>query len=103
MVKDICSKVGLEGKFSNHSLRATCTSRMYANEVPEQIIKEVTGHRSDCVRQYKRTNDELREKASLTLGQPNNKKVKITNKLGKLVDSKPKVELSVEQKEGKCE
>ena len=66
-VKEICSIAGFEGKYTNHSLRATCASRMYAKNIPEQIIKEVTGHRSDCVRTYKRTSDELREEASRTL------------------------------------
>ena len=66
-VKDMCKAAGIVGKFSNHSLRATCVSRMYANEVPEQLIKEITGHRSECVRSYKRTSDKLKEKASKTL------------------------------------
>ena len=66
-VKDICSKSGIEGNFTNHSLRATSASRMYQCNVPEQVIKEVTGHRSDCVRVYKCTSDQLREQASKTL------------------------------------
>ena len=49
LVKDVCNKAGLVGKFTNHSLRALCASRMFDNDVPEQIIKEVTGHRSECV------------------------------------------------------
>ena len=52
-VKEICIKVGIIGKFTNHSLRATSVSRMYHHGIPEQMIKEVTGHRSDCVRVYK--------------------------------------------------
>ena len=67
IVKDICKEGGLVGKYTNHSLRATCASRMYNNQVPEQIIKEVTGHRSEAVRIYKCTSDKLREDASNTL------------------------------------
>ena len=37
------------------------------SNVPEELIKEVTGHRSDCVRTYKRTSDELRKEASHTV------------------------------------
>ena len=55
---------GVEGKYTNHSLRATSASRMYHRGVPEQVIKEVTGHKSDCVRYYKRTNDDIRKEAS---------------------------------------
>ena len=37
-VKEICEMAGIEGKFTNHSLRATCASRMYSKNVLEQII-----------------------------------------------------------------
>ena len=66
-VKDLCKRAGIEGKFTNHSLRATSASRMFHSGIPEQVIKEVTGHRSDCVRIYKRTCDDIREKASETI------------------------------------
>ena len=53
-------------------------SCMYDNNVPEQIIKEVTGHRSDCVRVYKRTSDHLRQAASSTVsGESVSKKIKL--------------------------
>ena len=68
VVKEMCKEAGVEGHYTNHSLRATCASRMYSKNIPEQIIKETTGHRSECVRVYKRTGDHLREAASKTLG-----------------------------------
>ena len=49
VIKDVCYKAGLVGEFTNHSLRALRGSRMFDNDVPEQIIKEVTGHRSEYV------------------------------------------------------
>ena len=68
----------MTGYFTNHSLRATCASRMYDKKIPEQIIKETTGHRSECVQVYKRTSEELQEAASKTvLGQSSQKKIKI--------------------------
>ena len=66
-VKEMCKQAGVQGKFTNHSLRATAATRMYDNQVPEQIIKETTGHKSDCVCVYKRTSDKLCQKASSTL------------------------------------
>ena len=42
----------LEGKFTNHSLRAISATRMFAKDVPEQVIKEITGHWGDCVHIY---------------------------------------------------
>ena len=67
MVKTLCKDAGFEGKYTNHSLRATSASRMFNACVPEQIIKEVTGHKSDCVRVYKRTSDDIRKNASETV------------------------------------
>ena len=48
-------------------LHATSASRMYASNVPEQVIKEVTGHHSECVRVYKKTSDKLLKQASSTI------------------------------------
>ena len=48
-VKELCKMAGIIGKFTNHSLGATCASRMYDHDIPEQIIKEVMGHKSDCM------------------------------------------------------
>ena len=63
-VKRACEIAKIQGKFTNHSLRATSASRMYHQNIPEQVIKEITGHKSECVRTYKHTNKELLEKAS---------------------------------------
>lgn len=56
VVKKMCSACGITGNKTNHSLRATCATRLYENGVDEQIIMERTGHRSTKgVRSYKRT------------------------------------------------
>ena len=65
----MCKTAGFEGKFTNHSLRATCATKMYDNDVPEQLIKEIIGHKSECVHTYKRTSDHLRETVSHTLSK----------------------------------
>ena len=43
---------------------------MYAAGIPEQVIKEITGHRSDCVRDYKRTPDLIKMDASNAISVP---------------------------------
>ena len=63
-VKELCKKAGLEGKFTNHSLRALSATHMFDSDVSEQVIKEIIGHKSDCVRVYKRTSDHLLKEAS---------------------------------------
>lgn len=55
--KKMCAKAGFDVHFTNHSLRATTATRMYSAELPEELICEKTGHRSEAVREYKRTSN----------------------------------------------
>jgi len=64
VVKTLCGKAGLDGFYTNHSLRATSATRMYEADLPEQLICEKTGHRSDAVRTYKRTGRAQEQAAS---------------------------------------
>ncbi|CAG2234520.1 unnamed protein product [Mytilus edulis] len=49
-VSDLCKGAQFSGNFTNHSLRATAATRLYAAGVDEQLISEKTGHRSSAVR-----------------------------------------------------
>ena len=49
IVKNMCNEAGFEGQFTNHSLRATAATRLYAAGVDEQLITEKTGHCSSSV------------------------------------------------------
>ena len=64
VVKNLCETAGLPGFYTNHSLRSSSATRMYRNGVEEQLIQEITGHRSLAVRSYKRTSDQQHQKAS---------------------------------------
>ena len=64
VVKDMCKDVGLPGFYTNHSLRAGATTKMYQNDIDEQLIQEITGHQSLAVRSYKRTSQKQRKLAS---------------------------------------
>lgn len=64
VVKRICATAGLGGHRTNHSLRATAASRLYQNNVDEQLICETTGHRSNSVRKYKRTTADMKRNIS---------------------------------------
>ena len=69
VVKTLCSKVGLSGRRSNHSCRASTATRMYDSGADEQLICERTGHRSVAVRSYKRTsNKQLRDISNMLYG-----------------------------------
>ena len=63
-MSDMCHKDGIPGYFTNHSLRATAATRLYHAKFDEQIIQEITGHRSLVVRQYKRTSTSQKRSAS---------------------------------------
>ncbi len=47
-VSCLTAGAGLCGCFTNHSLRATAATRLFHKGFDEQVIKEVTGHRSDA-------------------------------------------------------
>ena len=66
-VGDMCRLAGLSGYYTNHSLRSMATTKLYQNNIDEQIIMEITGHRSTAVRAYKRTSDKQRKEASQCL------------------------------------
>jgi hypothetical protein len=64
-VSRMCTNAGVDGNKRNHSLRATCATRLYEAEMDEQLIMERTGHRSVAgVRCYKQTSDVLISKCS---------------------------------------
>ena len=64
MIKTIMSEAGVEGYYSNYSLRATSVGRLFQNDVDDKLIKGVTGHRSDALQGYKRESKEQLLKVS---------------------------------------
>ena len=70
VVKKLYQKAGLEGHYTNHSLRSTCATRMYQAGVNEQFSAEVTEHRSLAIHSYKCSNDQQRRATTTTLSQP---------------------------------
>lgn len=68
MLQKMCSAVGLSGYYTNHSLRATLATRLYQEEVSEQVIMEMTGHKSlEGVRSYKRTSEVQIDTAAVSI------------------------------------
>ena len=64
MVKDMCREVGIEIR-TNHSLRATGVTSMFRGNVPENIIQNVTGHRSlEALRKYEHISTEQHQVVS---------------------------------------
>lgn len=58
MVKRMCKEANIKGAKTNHSLRATAATQMFAQGAPEKVIQERTGHRSlDGLRTYERSSE----------------------------------------------
>ncbi len=58
-VGHLMTEAGISGRYTNHSLRVSAATRMFQSRIEEQIVKEKTGHRSEAVHAYKRTNESL--------------------------------------------
>jgi hypothetical protein len=63
-VSRLCAQAEVGEYKTNHSLRATAASRIYQSGLDEQLVCETTGHRSNCVRGYKRTTETQRRAVS---------------------------------------
>ena len=70
-IKELCKSAKLPGYYTNHSLRSTAAMKMYRGKIDEQLIMEITGHRSLSVRSYKRTSDAQRKEASNAIFENN--------------------------------
>ena len=71
MLGNISQKGGLSTKYTNHSLRATSASRLFACNVPEKIIQEKTGHRSLAgLRAYEHTTTKQQQDITKLLDSP---------------------------------
>ncbi len=67
VISNMMKEAGISGRFTNHSLHATTATRMFQKGVNEQLIKCVTGHKSDSVRVYKKPSDTLLKSACSTV------------------------------------
>ena len=64
VVNEMCKTARFPGFYSNHSLRSVAATKMYRSNIDEQLIQEITGHRSISVRSNKRTSDKQHKFAS---------------------------------------
>ena len=64
VIPNLCKAANFNGKYTNHSLRATAATRLFANGIEEQLVASITGHSSLAVRSYKRISSQQRETLS---------------------------------------
>ena len=67
-VARLCRSAGLNGHFTNHSLRATAATRLFEAGIDEQLIMHRNGHSTTSgVRTYKRASENLKAITSSVL------------------------------------
>lgn len=76
-LKNLMADAGFMGNFTNHSLRATTATRLFQGYCPEQLIAEQTGHTSNAIRCYKKSNLLQKEGVSKILAHTNFSKEKV--------------------------
>ena len=59
MVPNLFKSTGIDGYYTNHSLKATAATHLFEAGVDEQLIMQRTGHSSTAVRPYKRIGEKL--------------------------------------------
>ena len=94
MMPKICQLAGIS-RYTNHSLRATATTRMFNSGINEKVIAEFSGHKnSHALRQYERTSVEQEKDAGLAIalkGRMENDSTK-EKENDEPVDEKPKID-----------
>ena len=76
----MCSLAGIEGDFTNHSLRATSATQMFDMGIPEKVIQERMGHKSlEALRTYERMNSRQHETVSHLLSNPIGRETTMNN------------------------
>ena len=82
-MKELAKEANLEGFITNHSLRASSATDLYNDDanIPEQVIAETTGHRSNAIRGYKCTKKGLKHKVSNILTKLSSGKSDVTSGL----------------------
>ena len=64
VISTLAENAGLQGFFTNHSLRCTGITRLFQAGVDRKLVKEFSGHSSDAVDAYQITSDAQRKQIS---------------------------------------
>ncbi len=88
-MKRLCATSGVEGHKTNHSCRATCTTRLYESGFDDHSIMRRTGHRSsDGLKPYKRMGETHNITTSAEIeNRPGSLSLNINNKKKDLIST----------------
>ena len=68
-LRDMCREAGITEKKTNHSLHATGASALFTAGLPEKLMRDVTGHRSNALHLYDRPSLQQQQEVSKVLVQ----------------------------------
>ena len=63
-IQKMMEEGGIEGHFRNHSTRKSTCTRLFQEGIDPQLIKEQTGHKSEAVMRYKKSNLAMKKQVS---------------------------------------
>ena len=71
IIPKLSLEAGCDANYSNHSLRATSATRMFAAGIPEKLIADKTDHRSlKALRTYERTQPSMEKAIDRVIADP---------------------------------
>lgn len=80
MVKNMCTDAGIVEQKTNHSLRATGTTNMFRNNIPEKIIQKTMCNKSvEALRTYERVSEEQERHLSVVMMTNSNENASTLN------------------------
>ena len=101
-VVEMLKNTKLGGFFSNHSLHRTGISRLFQAGVPQKLIKEYSGHRSEALDRYQIPSEKQIQEISRVLAGPStSKNDKETSKVSESAASSKKFQFAMGSKENK--
>ena len=98
-IQTMMEEAGIEGHFRNHSTRKSTCTRLFQEGVDPQLIKEQTGHKSEAVMRYKKSNLAMKKQVSDMLNVLPKEMEDIRNSQQRLLDNEvSKKEIKVDEK-----
>ena len=98
-IQTMMEEAGIEGHFRNHSTRKSTCTRLFQEGVDPQLIKEQTGHKSEAVMRYKKSNLAMKKQVSDMLNVLPKEMEDIRNSQQRLLDNEvSKKEIIVDEK-----
>ena len=88
---------GIEGYFRNHSTRKSTCTRLFQQGVDPQLIKEQTGHKSEAIMRYKKSNLAMKKQVSDMLNVLPKEMEDIRNSQERLMAAESKVDKVVKE------